>query len=332
VYADGPLQESVTLPDGRIWRNVVTPAKTKVAETLAEFRGQFAYNLLDTNMLAFAASVPTYVQWDDHEVLNNWFPGELIDRPGYTEHRVDVLAARALQAFHEWQPIDQRLAVDGRVYRSFGYGPNVDVFMLDMRSYKDPNTSPPDGVGHILGERQTRWLIDGLSRSRATWKIVANDLPLGLVVPDGLSGPAAIEAVANGQPGAPGGREHELAGVFRELAARRVRNLVWLTADVHYTAAHHYSPDRAAVADFDPFWEFVSGPLNAGAFGPNAMDSTFGPDVAFVRTPPVANTSPMDGFQHFGEVEVAPGGGELQVTLRGQDGGELWSTTLTAAR
>ncbi|GAB2738493.1 hypothetical protein GCM10027174_09670 [Salinifilum aidingensis] len=44
VYAGGPVSESVTLPDGREWRNIVTPGKSKVAETLAEFRGQFASN------------------------------------------------------------------------------------------------------------------------------------------------------------------------------------------------------------------------------------------------------------------------------------------------
>jgi phosphodiesterase/alkaline phosphatase D-like protein len=118
-----------------------------------------------------------------------------------------------------------------------------------MRSYKDPNPSPRDGAGRVLGERQARWLVNGLSSSRATWKIVAADLPIGFIVPDGTD----IEGVANGLPGVPGGREHELAGVLRELSRRTVRNVVWLTADVHYTAAHHYSPDRAAVADFDPF-------------------------------------------------------------------------------
>ena len=40
VYADGPLKEEVELADGTIWKNLVTPAKTKVAETLDEFRGQ----------------------------------------------------------------------------------------------------------------------------------------------------------------------------------------------------------------------------------------------------------------------------------------------------
>ena len=324
VYADGPLAETVTLPDGRIWRNIVTREKTKVAETLDEYRGQFAYNMLDENVRAFASRVPSIVQWDDHEVTNNWYPGEILDLPQYTEKRVDVLAARAFRAFHEWQPIDKRRAVDGRVYRSFSYGKHVEVFVLDMRTYKDANNAPKDGQGVILGARQARWLVDGLTRSKATWKIVAADLPIGLTVPDG----ADIEGVANGLPGVPGGREHEMAGVLRTLARRRVRNVVWLTADVHYTAAHHYSPDRAAVGDFDPFWEFVSGPLHAGAFGPNTLDPTFGPQAVFTHVPPSANTSPMEGFQHFGEVNVDGRSGVLRVDLRDGRGTGLWSKTL----
>ena len=324
VYADGPLTETVTLPDGRVWRNLVTPEKSKVAETLAEYRGQHAYNLLDHNVRQLMAQTAAIVQWDDHEVLNNWYPGEILDLPQYTEKRVDVLAERAFQAFHEWQPVDQARAVDGRVYRSFSFGRRVDVFVLDMRTYKDANTAPKDGVGHILGDKQARWLVDGLARSRATWKIVAADLPIGLLVPDGTD----VEAVANGLPGGPGGREHEFAWVLRQLKRRCVRNVVFLTADVHYTAAHHYSPDRAAFQDFDPFWEFVSGPLHAGAFGPNTLDPTFGPSAEFVHAPPAANTSPMAGFQHFGEVAVDGRSGDLTVWLRDGTGTSLWSRTL----
>ncbi|MEN3263254.1 alkaline phosphatase D family protein [Pseudonocardia sp.] len=332
VYADGPLTETVTLPDGRTWRNVVTPEKLKVAETLAEFRGQYAYNLLDDNLRGFAAAVPQFNQWDDHEVLNNWYPGEMITDDRYTEKHVDVLAKRAFQAFHEWVPLDPRRAVDGRVYRQFPYGPHVEVFVLDMRTYRDVNSANTAPMERILGDRQARWLVDALASSKATWKIVASDMPIGVQVPDGT----AWEAVANGAAGPPSGREAEIAWVLKGLRDRKVRNVVWLTADVHYTSANHYSPERAGSAggftEFDEFWEFVSGPLHAGAFGPNPLDPTFGPEAVFVKAPPAANTSPMDGFQHFGEVEVAPGGGELQVTLRGQDGGELWSRTLTAAR
>jgi alkaline phosphatase D len=34
VYADGPIQREVTLPGGKIWKNVTIPEKAKVAETL----------------------------------------------------------------------------------------------------------------------------------------------------------------------------------------------------------------------------------------------------------------------------------------------------------
>ncbi|MET8309521.1 alkaline phosphatase D family protein [Micromonospora sp. NPDC005173] len=325
VYADGPLVESVTLPDGQIWRNLVTPEKSKVAETLAEYRGQFAYNLLDEHLRAFAATVPQINQWDDHEVLNNWYPGEILDDSRYTEQRVDVLAARARQAFNEWLPVP----VDGPMYRRLSYGPLLDVFVLDMRTYKDANdgNTYADPKRGLLGREQREWLIRELKRSRATWKVIANDLPIGVVVPDG---PGAQEGVAQGDPGAPAGRELEFAEVLRATHRAGVTGMVFLTADVHYTAAHHYDPSRAAVGDFTPFWEFVSGPAHAGAFGPNALDGTFGPQAAFVHAPPRANTSPAEGFQHFGEVSIDGESAALTVHLRDRDGAALWSTTLPA--
>src|SRR5438046_2471734 len=82
------------------------------------------------------------------------------------------------------------------------------------------------------------------------------------------------EAWANGK-GMPLGRELELAELLRFIKHRPVKNVVWVTADVHYAAAHHYSPRAARFRDFSPFWEFVAGPLHASSFGPNALDETF---------------------------------------------------------
>ena len=328
VYSDGPLVASVTLPDGRLYRNVVTEEKSKVAETLTEYRGQYAYNLLDGAYKRFAAEVPQVNQWDDHEVLNNWYPGEILDDARYTEKSVDVLAARAHQAYHEWVPIP---SATGPVYRKLSYGPLLDVFVLDMRTFKDPNDSNvyADPARGMLGDEQREWLINGLLTSKATWKIIANDLPLGLVVPDG---PTAQEGVAQGDNGKPLGREMEFATVLQTAHRHHVTGIVFLTADVHYTAAHHYDPARAAVQDFTPFWEFVSGPAHAGAFGPNVLDGTFGPEAVFVHAPPVANTSPAEGFQHFGEVSIDAHSGALTVDLRDRDGVSLWSKTLPSQR
>jgi alkaline phosphatase D len=72
IYADGPIQEFANAEDGKVWHNVVTPEVSKVAETLAEFRGRYKYNVLDENVRRFNAEVPQIWQWDDHEIINNW--------------------------------------------------------------------------------------------------------------------------------------------------------------------------------------------------------------------------------------------------------------------
>ncbi|MGH3390893.1 MAG: alkaline phosphatase D family protein, partial [Actinomadura sp.] len=324
VYADGPLSETVALPDGRTWRNITTPEKSKVAETLAEYRGQFRYNLLDGNLRAFNAGVPWVYQWDDHEVTNNWYPGEILDDARYTEKRVDVLAARARQAAFEYLPVGGR-----RIHRKIAYGPLLDLFVLDMRTHKDPNgpNTGTSGPG-LLGAEQLAWLKRELRASSATWKVIAADLPLGLIVPDGT----AQEGIAQGDGGAPLGREREIADLLSHAKRHRVAGLVWLTADVHYTAAHFYDPAKAAFSDFDPFWEFVAGPLNAGAFGPNTLENTFGPQLRFAKTPPAANTSPADGFQFFGEVSIDAHSAVLTVRLRDLDGTVLYTVDLDPAR
>lgn len=336
IYADGEILPSVTEPDGQVWRNVVTPEVAKVAETLAEYRGRHQYNLTDHNVRALYADVPVVPQWDDHETHNNWYPGQVLDDDRYTEKRIDVLAARARRAWQEYQPIRtsdvHQRGTDGfaasRIYRKIERGPLLDVFCLDMRTYKSPNTTGLEpALTHILGSEQADWLIREVSRSRATWKVISADLPLGLVVPDGTN----QESVSNGDPGAPLGREQEIARVLRGFRDHEVRNVVWITADVHYAAAHHYDPSRAAFTDFDPFWEFVAGPINAGTFGPNTLDLTFGPQVVFQKVADYPNQSPRGGNQFFGHVDIRPDG-TLTVGLRNARGTELFRQVLEPHR
>ncbi len=333
VYSDGPLKESVTLDNGEIWRNLVTPEKSKVAETLQEFRGQFAYNLMDANVRQFNAEVPMLAQWDDHETVNNWYPGELLDDARYTEKNASLLAARARRAFLEYMPLRQRPEAPGRIHRRFAYGPSLEVFMLDMRSYRAANSRNQQTGGEdatFLGQDQLRWLLDGLRRSTATWKIIASDMPIGLIVRDGEH----FEAVANDHHGEPLGRELEIADLLRAIRDEAIHNVVWLTADVHYTAAHHYSPERASFKEFAPFWEFVSGPLHAGTFGPGELDGTFGPEVVFQKAPPEgqSNLPPSDGYQFFGQVDLDGDSEVLTVTLMDSAGNALHTQALEPQR
>ena len=100
IYADGPIQESVIAEKGREWKNIVTPEVSKVAETLAEFRGRYKYNLLDEHVRRFNAEVPQIWQWDDHEVLNNWSATkDLSTDARYREKHLPLLIARSARAF-----------------------------------------------------------------------------------------------------------------------------------------------------------------------------------------------------------------------------------------
>lgn len=338
IYADGPIKESVTAENGQLWTNVVTPEVMKVAETLDEYRGRYRYNLLDENVRRFNAEVPQIWQWDDHEVVNNWSDSKDLSADArYTEKNVPLLIARGTRAFLDYAPMRPFDARESqRVYRKFCYGPLLEVFVIDLRSYRGPNTNnlqaDTGADTPILGREQLDWLKRSLAESKAVWKVIACDMPIGLNVGDGTTadGVARWEAVANGNAGQPLGRELEFAELFKFIKHKRVRNTVWLTADVHYCAAHYYEPAKAAFQEFDGFWEFVSGPLNAGSFGPNTLDGTFGPQVVFYKAPPAGqvNLSPYAGLQFFGEVNIDAGSAELTVDLRDIAGASVFSKTL----
>ena len=332
IYADVPILPELKAPDGTVWRNLVTPEKSKVAETVDEFRGNHRYNLLDANVRRMNASVPVFAQWDDHEIRNNWYPGQrLTESSGYRVRDVDLLATRSRQAFFEYQPIREH--PDRRIFRRIRRGPLCELFFLDLRSFRGPNSRNRQVVSgpetQFLGPMQLAWLKEAMAASTATWKIVCSDMPLGLVVRDGESD---FEAFANGD-GVPLGRELEVADLLRHLKGHGVRNVIWLTADVHYAASHYYDPAKARFPDFDGFWEFVSGPLHAGAFGPGTLDDTFGPQVRFTaRKPGEAPGGPWSKQQYFGTVEIGAKDRTARVTHFNRDGERLWEIVLPPAR
>ncbi len=341
IYADGPVAGSVDFKDGTKWVNrILTPEKSKVAETLDEYRGQWKYNMMDQHVLAMNAICPTFFQWDDHEVVNNWSDSkDLSHDDRYTEKSVHVLESRAAQAFQEMTPISYTPAEPGRVYRKIAYGPLVDVFFLDMRTYRGPNgdnlETEISPKSQFLGEMQVKWLKEALAASRATWKVIAADMPLSIIVWDDYKNRKGFEAVANANHGAAAGRELEIADLLRFIKTSGIHNTVWLTADVHYTAAHYYDPSKAQFQDFEPFWEFVSGPLHAGTFGPNDLDMTFGPELKFIKAPTAEqgqNLPPSAGMQFFGLVDVDGQTEQMTVRLMDRDDIELWKITLDPVR
>ena len=332
------------LADGTIWKNVVTEAKSKAAETLDEYRDNYKYNLTDKNVLAMNAEIPVFAQWDDHEVTNNWWPEEPIgrgehQRKKYTEKSMLTLAARGAKAFHEYMPIRATLAEVNRIYRKLSYGPLLDVVMLDTRSYRGPNAENMEQSygpsAYFFAPAQVEWLKRQLKASRAEWKVIACDMPLALNRTYDSDRRWGQELLSQGDHGPPRGRELELADILSFIKREKIRNTVWITADVHYAAAHYFDPNKAAFQDFDPFWEFVAGPLNAGTGRVLPPDETFGPQVVFSKgTPPDnrINHGPSYGMQFFGHVSIDGASGVMTVSLKDIDDVLLWSRKLEPSK
>jgi alkaline phosphatase D len=216
-----------------------------IAQTLDQYRAKHRYQRGALALQRFLATVPVYVTWDDHEVRNN-FSGP---------H--EPLMAGGRQALLEYWPVGTAADEPGRLYRSVRWGQTLELFMLDTRQYRDRNADQDGPEKTMLGKAQRDWLLEGLSRSTATWKVIATSVPLSIQKKGPLLLPGN-DSWARGQDGT--GFQTELRRIVDVLSERQIRNVIWLAADVHFTQINLYDPDHDGAADF---YEFISGPLSS---------------------------------------------------------------------
>eukprot|EP00523_Entomoneis_sp_CCMP467_P010313 CAMPEP_0168738504 /NCGR_PEP_ID=MMETSP0724-20121128/10968_1 /TAXON_ID=265536 /ORGANISM="Amphiprora sp., Strain CCMP467" /LENGTH=417 /DNA_ID=CAMNT_0008785851 /DNA_START=38 /DNA_END=1291 /DNA_ORIENTATION=- len=272
-------------------------------------------------ILSFLTKTPSNVQWDDHEVTNNWWPDEVIGFPQYEDGTaVNSLYHNSLQAFYEFNPL-----VEGQsIYRKQQFGAHLEIFFVDYRSFRDPNpeNSNPEGAD-MMGEEQLEWLKQSLLESEATWKIISSHDPFGIVT----GGPGDRDSFGQEDP-AILGRELEFQDLISFIMDEDIKNVISLTSDVHFTGHVNMSPDRAegGFTDFKPFDEYVIGPIHAGSFGPNFLDTSFGAQYEFELGPLTLGFERFPNFpptefnlQSFGYAEVSETG-ELTIQLIGIDG------------
>ena len=113
------------------------------------------------DLASLARVAPCYATWDDHDYGPN-------NSDSTFEGRDVALAVfRAV-----WANASYGTAATPGVFSSFRRGP-VEVFLMDDRYHRTPD-DVPDERAAIWGEAQLRWLLDGLARSDAPVKVVAN--------------------------------------------------------------------------------------------------------------------------------------------------------------
>jgi alkaline phosphatase D len=368
VYADYACEPVTTVPDHP--RNALSadpetaayqlvsaadPRLRTPAEVLAAYRAKWKYNLEDEAYRRFRAQTSNVYQWDDHEVINDWAPGEtnIGALRGMADPRpMSILLAPGRQSFLEYTPIAPR----GLIHRSVRLGKLAELFVLDGRSYRDENTVP-DGPGTVLdvrlpsGERrrlegkaktllgaaQRDWLLGELRAAEArgvTWKIIATDVPLSAVtgsyrvfapegamaplytVRDGWAAGSRLGSDRDGNAGNPFGFEAELRGILVAIRAGGIRNVVFLSADVHHARFLRYEPDGELAGLV--FHEFIAGPASAISAPAGPLSRSFNPIELYARGRRAEPARPS--FFNFGALRIADDG-RLTIEIRDGQGG-----------
>ena len=294
---------------------------TNIEQVIDVYSKHWQYNRADYHLQSFLQNTSMYSQWDDHEMINDF--GALWEywnnfnkeREGYPN-----LVKVGREAFFNYSPIDRNAEDKNRIYRSFNWGPYLDLLILDARSYRSPNsmTDTVENNKTLLGREQLQWLKQELLNSSATWKVISSDVPIS--VPTGAN--ASIlgqDAWANGNETnfSKTGFERELQGLLKFLDDNDIKNIVFVTTDVHFPANIRYEVD--ANADKLIFHELISGPLSAFRFGvPGVplpkLDTTFNPKLLYQE----------GGIFNFGYVQIQKKSEDNKVHLvaevRGEDG------------
>ena len=274
IYADVPCD-----------RPGVVPGAAFRARTLAEYRARHRYQLEDAPLQALLRATSVYAIWDDHEVRND-FSGP---------H--DPLMPVGRQALVDYWPIATPTDEPTRLYRRFRWGRLLELFVLDTRQYRSRNTDTDGAAKTMLGAAQKRWLLDAVSASTALWKVVVTSVSLSIPTgrPDARDSWTGVSPFGLPQDGA--GFVVERDAILTELRKRHVKNLVFVTADVHHAEIIRHEPAPSWV-----FHELVAGPLSATTGRPRPLDVSLNPRSLFGR----------GGAFNFGEVVVEP----AQLTAR----------------
>jgi len=278
ALGDMVYEDNTCLPRG-VLNNLQVAGPAQPAVKLEDYWNMWHYNRGDAKFAAFVARQPYVAVWDDHEVANDFGPGnDTRTEAPYTagEHLLPL----GLKAFLDENPLIGDAASTPKLYRTFSYGLHAQVFVLDCRQFRSLNSAKDlaSAPKTMLGADQLAWLLREIAKSKATWKIIITSVPLSLETGSrehGLDGWASFDLDY--------GYERELRKIVNSLYDNKVKNVVWLTTDVPFAAGFHYRP-----IDEDPSWEmheFISGPLNAQSFPKQTLDTSFNPDRLFFYGP-----------------------------------------------
>ena len=241
-------------------------------------------------MQPLLASTQNIAIWDDHD-----FGPDDSDRGFYNKYTTQ-------QAFKDFWA-NKFYGMDSNqkegIFSSYNWS-DAELFLLDNRFFKSPNKRQT-GEKTMLGTAQIQWLIDALTYSKASFKIIV----IGGQV---LNTEAVFENYEN--------YKSEKDFLLSEILANQIKGVVFISGDRHFTELSVENRPNTY-----PLYDWTVSPLTSGHG-----------TVEKIAKEPNANRVPGSLFaQHVfgtlsfsGEKETR----QMKMSLFDKDGAELWNKTI----
>jgi alkaline phosphatase D len=113
---------------------------------------------------SFHNTTSSYFIKDDHDTLKNdaW--------PGQTYR--DLTFAQGLEVFREQVPMADR------TYRTIRWGKHLQIWLVEGRDFRSPNTMPDGPDKTIWGAEQKEWFFETVRASDATFRVLISPTPI----------------------------------------------------------------------------------------------------------------------------------------------------------
>ncbi len=235
------------------------------------------------------ASTQNFAIWDDHDFGPN--DG---DRSFYFKYETQ----NAFKNFWANKTYGTDANQKEGIYSTFNWG-DAQFFLLDDRFFKSPNDRLT-GEKTIIGSKQFEWLIDALSSSKATFKVI--------VIGGQVINPSARFENYENYP-------KEKQNLLSEIEANKIKGVLFLTGDRHFSELSKLNRENNY-----PLYDWTVSPLTSG------VGNSYKDDV---------NKNRVEGSlfaqNNFGILSFSgnKANRQLKLTLFDVQGKELWNKLIT---
>lgn len=276
-------------PDIMVWGGDNTYLREADWDSKTGIYHRYSHSRAIKEMQPLLAKTQNFAIWDDHDFGPN--DG---DRSFYNKY----ITQQTFKDFWGNKSYGMHPSQVEGTYSTFNWG-DAQFFLLDNRFFKSPNDRKT-GEKVMLGKEQLEWLIDGLSASKASFKVIV----IGGQVLNSL---ADFENYSN--------YPEEKEKLLKEISDNKIRGVLFISGDRHFTELSMLNREGAY-----PLYDWTVSPLTSGVASEKASKENNTNRVAdsfFAQ-----NCFGIIGFS--GDKDNR----QMKLTLFDKEGKELWNKVI----